>query len=383
MVSLLSRERVEIALSHREPDRVPIDLGEGRQTSIYLEPYRRTGEKLGLGEMEFALSPRDVVDRFDERFLKALEIDFRRVGLREVPEDKLIEPSGMLRDVWGIGWRKAKVAAFWSPVEHPLKDATIDDLQKYPWPDPGDERRFQGIRQQAEYLSKNTPYALIAKEPGHMYGVLTQAIYMRGMEDFFVDLALNKEFAVALLDKIADYHVKLYGRYLEEVGEYVQIVHTSDDLGTQTAPYFSLKMYRELIKPKQKRLMADIKEKTNAKILYHSDGAISSLMDDLVEIGVDILNPIEAAVKGMEPAMLKAAWGDRLTFHGGISQQQVLSRGTPEQVREEVKKRIKEMGQGGGYILAAAQTIVPEIPAANIIEMFRAAKEYGTYPLKS
>ncbi|MBE0556311.1 MAG: hypothetical protein IH628_03680, partial [Proteobacteria bacterium] len=113
MVSLLSRERVELALSHREPDRIPIDLGEGRQTSIYLEPYRRTGEKLGLGEMEFALSPRDVVDRFDERFLAALEIDFRRVGLREVPEDKHIEPSGMLRDVWGIGWRKAKVAAFW------------------------------------------------------------------------------------------------------------------------------------------------------------------------------------------------------------------------------------------------------------------------------
>jgi len=224
---------------------------------------------------------------------------------------------------------------------------------------------------------------LIAKEPGHMYGVLTQAIYMRGMENFFVDLALNKEFAVALLDRIADYHVKLYGRYLEEVGEYVQIVHTSDDLGTQTAPYFSLKMYRELIKPKQRRLMADIKEKTSAKILYHSDGAISSLMGDLVEIGVDILNPIEAAVKGMEPAVLKAAWGDKLTFHGGISQQQVLSRGTPEQVREEVKKRIREMGQGGGYILAAAQTIVPEIPAANIIEMFRAAKEYGTYPLKS
>lgn len=380
MSSLLSRERVELTLSHREPDRIPIDLGEGRQTSIYLEPYRRTGEYLGLGELEVALSPRDVVDRFDERFLRALEIDFRRVGLRDVPEDKYLEPSGMLRDVWGIGWRKAD--AFWSPVDHPLRDATIDDLQKYPWPDPLDLRRFKGIREEAEHLYKNTSYALIAKEPGHMYGVLTQAIYMRGMDNFFVDLALNKEFAVELMEKIADYHVKLYGRYMEEVGEYIQIVHTSDDLGTQTAPYFSLKMYRELIKPKQKQLMSDIKDKTEAKILYHSDGAISTLIDDLLEIGVDILNPIEAAVRGMEPASLKTSFGEKLIFHGGISQQQVLSRGNPEQVREEVRTRIRELGHGGGYILAAAQTIVPEIPAENIVEMFRAAKEYGTYPLK-
>jgi uroporphyrinogen decarboxylase len=173
----------------------------------------------------------------------------------------------------------------------------------------------------------------------------------------------------------------LYGRYLEEVGEFVQMVHTSDDLGTQTAPYFSLEMYREMIKPKQKELMAHIKDKTEAKIFYHSDGAISTLIDDLMEIGVDILNPIEPAVKGMDPSILKKSFGEKLSFHGGISQQQVLSKGTPDQVREEVKQRIRELCRGGGYILAAAQTIVPEIPAENIVEMFRAARQYGTYPI--
>lgn len=379
MSGLSSRERVRISLAHQEPDRVPLDLGGGRQTSIYLEPYLKTGERLGLTQLEVALSPRDVVDRFDERFLKLLDIDFRRVSLRDVPEDKILEPSGIRRDVWGIGWKNT--GAFWSPVEHPLKEATIDDLQRYPWPDPMDERRFKGIREEAEFLYKNTSFVLVAKEPSHIYGVLTQAIYLRGMENFFVDLAMNKEFASELMEKVSEYHIQLYKRYLEEVGEFVQIVHISDDLGTQTAPYFSMGMYREMIKPKQKQLMAHIKDRSDAKIFYHCDGAISTLIDDLIEIGVDILNPIEPAVKGMDPSRLKESFGRKLAFHGAISQQQVLSKGTPDQVREEVKRRIRELGQGGGYILAAAQTIVPEVPAENIIEMFRTARQYGTYPL--
>jgi len=285
----------------------------------------------------------------------------------------------MRRDVWGIGWKNT--GAFWSPVVHPLMDATLDDLKRYPWPDPLDERRFKGVREEAEFLFRNTPYALIAKEPSHIYGVLTQAIYLRGMENFFVDLALNKEFAAELMEKVSEYHLKLYGRYLEEVGEFVQIVHTSDDLGTQTAPYFSLAMYREMIKPKQGKLMAHIKDRSGAKILYHSDGAIFTLIDDLTEIGVDILNPIEPAVKGIEPSALKTTFGGKLSFHGGISQQQVLSKGTPDMVREEVKQRIRELGRGGGYILAAAQTIVPEVPAENVITLFQTARQYGTYPL--
>ncbi len=380
MSSLSSRERVMLALAHQEPDKLPIDIGGGRQTSIYSEPYLKTAECLGLGQVELVLSPRDVVDRFDERLLQSLEIDFRRVSLRDVPEDKFMEPSGILRDVWGIGWKRT--GAFWSPFEHPLKDATIDDLQKYPWPDPADERRFRGVREEAEFLHKKTGYAVVAKEPSYIYGILAQSIYMRGMENFFCDLALNKEFAHELMQKVLDYHLKLYGRYLDEVGDFIQIVHTSDDLGTQTAPYFSPATYREMIKPKQKQLFAHLKER-GAKILYHSDGAIAMLVDDLIEIGVDILNPIEAAVTGMEPAVLKKSFGDRLCFHGGISQQQVLSKGTPDQVRAEVKRRIEEMGRGGGYILAAAQTIVPEVPAQNIIEMFRAARRYGSYPIGS
>ncbi len=378
MNSLSPRERVATVLAHKDPDKVPIDLGEGRQTSIYREPYLKALAVLGLGESEIITSPRGVIDQFDERFLKSLDIDFRRVSLRDVPEGQVFEPGDILRDEWGIGWKKA--GFFVSPVDHPLKDATIDDLQCYPWPDPRDERRFKGLREEAEFKWKNTDYSLIAKQPNHIYGILTQSIYLRGMESFFMDLVINKEFALELMEKVLEYHLKLYERYLEEVGEFVNIVHTADDLGTQTGPYFSLEMYREMIKPKEKEFLDLIKNKTEAKILYHSDGAISTFIEDLIEIGVNILNPIQPS-EAMDPLVLKGSFGDRLSFHGGIDQHEVLPQGTPDEVGEEVKRRIQQLASGGGYILAAAQTIMPEVPGENVVQMFRTAREYGNYPI--
>ena len=379
MKNLLPRERVVIALAHQEPDKVPLDVGEGRQTSIYPEPYLQAAKILGLGQLEVVTSYRGVIDKFDESFLKSLEVDFRRVSLRDVPEDQVSEPGGTIRDVWGIGWQKA--GDFWSPVDLPLKDATIDDLQRYPWPDPRDERRFKGLREEAEFKWKNTPYAIIAKMPNHVYGVLTQSIYLRGMENFFVDLMMNKEFASELMERVLQYHLGLYERYLEEVGKFINIFHTADDLGTQAGPYFSQDLYREMIKPKEKRLMDLIRGKTEAKILYHCDGAITTFIDDLIEIGVDILNPVQPLPK-LEPLMLKETFGRRLSFHGGIDQQQVLTKGTTDEVKEDVKRRINELGPGGGYILAAAQTIMPEVSGENVIEMIRAAREYGSYPIR-
>lgn len=379
MKDISSRERVMIALSHQEPDRVPVDIGEGRQTSIYVQPYVKTMEALGFGRPETVIvSPRGVVDGFDERFLKAFGIDFRRIGLHVIPEDQVTESDNSFRDEWGIGWRKA--GYFVSPVDHPLKDATMDDLKRYKWPDPGDERRFKGVREEAEFKWKNTDYAIVAKQPSNTYGVLTQSIYLRGMENFFMDLVINKEFASELLKHVTDYHVGLYENYLDLVGDFVNIVHTSDDLGTQTGPYFSIEMYRELIKPHERRLMSAIKNKAEAKILFHSDGAITSLIDDLIEIGVDILNPVQPSHE-MDPMSLKKTFGGRISFHGGIDQHRALTTGTKDDVREEVELRIRQLAPGGGYILAAAQTVMPEVLAENIISMFETARQKGDYPI--
>ena len=379
MNTLSSRERVSIVLAHQEADKMPIDIGEGRQTSIYPDPYLLSAKILGMDEMEVITSSRGVIDRFDEKYLRALDVDFRRVSLRDVPEDQTEEPGGIVRDQWGIGWKKSE--RFWSPIQQPLKEATIDDLRRYPWPDPHDERRFKGLKEEAEYKWENTPYAIVAKQPSHVYGVLTQSIYLRGMENFFMDLVINKEFALELLQKVLEYHVKIYVRYLEEVGAFINIVHTADDLGTQTGPYFSLEMFREMIKPKEKEFFDALKNKTEAKILYHSDGAISSYIDDLIEIGVDILNPVQPS-EAMDPAALKTSFGDRISFHGGIDQHRVLPQGSVGDVETEVKKRIRQLAPGGGYILAAAQTIMPEVPGENVVQMFRTAREYGNYPIE-
>lgn len=378
MKGISSRERVVIALSHQEPDKVPIDIGEGRQTSIYVQPYLKTMQALGFGAPEIVASPRGVVDRFDERFLQKLDIDFRRIGLRGVPEDQVAESDGTFSDEWGIRWKK--VGYFVSPVHHPLKDATIDDLKRYRWPDPMDERRYKGLRDEAEFKWKNTEYAIVAQQPNHTYGVLTEAIYLRGMENFFMDLIINKEFASALMGYVTDYHVRLYENYLDAVGGFVNIVHTSDDLGAQAGPYFSLDMYREIIKPHERRLMSAIKNKTEAKILHHSDGAITSFIDDLIEIGVDILNPVQPSPE-MDPLSLKKSFGGRISFHGGIDQHRALTGGTSDDVRAEVELRIRQLAPGGGYILAAAQTVMPEVPAENIICMFETARQEGRYPI--
>jgi uroporphyrinogen decarboxylase len=378
MDELSSRERVSLVLAHQEADRVPIDIGEGRQTSIYPEPYSQALKLLGMDDSQIVTSSRGVIDQFDENFLQALDIDFRRVSLRDVPEDQVQAPDGIIKDQWGIGWKKS--GHFWSPFIQPLKDAGIDDLKDYPWPDPNDERRFKGLKEEAQYKWRHTPYAIVAKQPSHVYGVLTQSIYLRGMENFFMDLVINKEFALELMQQVLDYHVRLYELYLEEVGAFVNIVHTADDLGTQTGPYFSLDMYRELIKPKEKIFFDAIRDKTEARVFYHSDGAITSFIDDLIEIGVDILNPIQP-LDALEPAALKASFGDRISFHGGIDQHRVLPQGSADEVRKEVIERIKKLAPGGGYILAAAQTIMPEVPGENVVELFRSARASGTYPI--
>jgi len=376
---LSPRERVSIALSHQEPDHVPIVLGQGRARTIYVEPYLKTAEVLGLGPLEIVIGRRNEIARFDEGLLQALDIDFRGLNLRYTPQYQTFKPEiGIQRDEWGVGWKQT--GPYWSPVDHPLKDATIDDLNDYSWPDPDDEQYFKGLREEAEFKFKNTMYSLYAAVPDHACGITTTYHRMRGMDNFFMDLLINKEFASELMDRILKHHLKIYEHYLDEVGEFIDVIDTGDDLGTQQGPYFSLDLWREMIKPKEKQLMDLIQNKTEAKIFYHCDGAISGFIDDLIEIGVSILNPVQPLAKGMDPAGLKAAFGDRLSFQGAVDTQQALV-GSISDVEAEIKKRIEQLAPGGGYILSAVHNIVPEVTGENVVHMYRCARKYGSYPI--
>jgi uroporphyrinogen decarboxylase len=183
------------------------------------------------------------------------------------------------------------------------------------------------------------------------------------------------------MDKVCDIHIQVYDKYLDAVGDFIEIVHAGDDMGTQNNSFYSPDLYKEMVYPYQKKLLQFIKQKTYAKIFFHSCGSISNLLDDMIDAGVDILNPVQHTAKNMNLKFLKQNFGDKLSFQGGIDQQNVLSQGTKKDIRTEVKNCIRKLAPGGGYILNAVHNIVPEVSGENLITMYKSAREYGKYPL--
>ncbi len=375
-----SRQRVLAAINHQEPDRVPLDLGGSRPAAMYETVYRSL-----MAHYDYEVDPGTVFNHrgevvpCDERLLRQLGIDLRRVRLND-PDRRLdyFADANNYFDEWGIRWQKE--GPFWSPVGNPLAGATLADLDAYPWPNPLDEGRFRGVREQALRLQE-TEYAVVASQPVPAYGVFTTANLMRGMAQFMVDLAVDPEFADALMQRILDFHLAIYKQFLELVGDCCQIVVTSDDLGTQQSMLISPNMYRDLVKPLQAQLFSAVRAGTPARIFYHSCGAISPVIPDLIEMGVEILNPVQPLAEGMDSATLKANWGEQLTFHGGIDQQQCMTSGSVADVEAEVAKRLRLLGPGGGYIMAVVHNIMPDTPVENVLALFDAAQRLGRYPL--
>jgi uroporphyrinogen decarboxylase len=378
MATMTPRERVLAALGHREPDRVPLDLG-GLSTTIETDPYQELKAHLGITS-KTELFLRDHVDP-PEELLEEFQIDTRYIRIGRPQNVKVqIDSDNSYVDEWGTRWKKPESSLYWDPVDWPLKDAMIEDLETYAWPDPSDPGRTEGLREKARQLHEETDYAIVADMP--VLGVFeTSGVCLRSIERFMMDLVLDKPFAEALLNKLADLHMELYGRYLDAVGEYIDVIVVSDDLGGEHAPLISPEIYREMVKPAQKRLWQFIKSKTKAYLFMHTCGSVYRLIPDLIELGVDTLNPIQVAAKDMDTKRLKKEFGDRLAFWGGVDTQKVLPYGSPQDVEEEVKKRIADLAPGGGYILTAVHNIQAGVSPENICTMYDAAREYGTYPI--
>ncbi len=378
MATMTPRDRVLAALGHREPDRVPLDLA-GLSTTIEADPYQELKKHLGITS-KTELFLRDHVDP-PEELLEEFQIDTRYVRLGRPKNFKVqIDADNSYADEWGTRWKKPESSLYWDPVDWPLKDATIEDLETYPWPDPNDPGRTEDLREKARRLHEETDYAIVADMP--VLGVFeTAGVCLRGIETFMMDLVLNKPFAEALLNKLADLHMELYGRYLDAVGEYIDVIVVSDDLGGEHAPLISPEIYREMVKPAQKRLWQFIKSKTKAYLFMHTCGSVYRLIPDLIELGVDTLNPVQVAAKDMDTKRLKKEFGDWLAFWGGVDTQRVLPYGSTKDVAEEVKRRVADLAPGGGYILTAVHNIQAGVSPENICAMYAAAREYGTYPI--
>jgi uroporphyrinogen decarboxylase len=382
MAEMTSRERVLTALNHREPDRVPLSIGGGTATSILVEGYEQLKQYLDIsGETEI-LNKTFRIARLDERVMQRLGSDFRPLTAKG-PANWTPPPSepGTFIDIWGITWRQAFYGDgyyYWEQAGHPLAEASIEDLESYPWPDPLDPGYTAGLAEEAKTLSEETGYALMGDSGFKSFWEL--AFGLRGLERMLMDLVLNPEFVKILMSKLLEINIAATGRFLDIAGPYIHIFRAGDDIATQRGPLMSPKTYRALIKPVYKEYFDFIKSKTEAKLFYHTCGNVVDLLDDLIEIGVDIINPVQVSAMG-DTAELKARFGDRIVFMGGIDTQHVLPHGSVEDVEAEVRRRIHDLGPGGGFVAAAVHNIQPDVPPENIIAMAEATRKYGTYPL--
>lgn len=373
------RQRVITTLKHKEPDRVPLSLG-GSAHKISNSRYTLLKEHYGIeGEGPQRLTGA-YISYADNRLLDAIGTDIRYVHLRPPKgymENK--EGDGIWVDEWGLTHRVIE-GGYYELGGTPLAEANVDDLNSYPWPDGNDSARYHGLKEEVEDLYNNTDYAIGAYRP-MISGIFEISHYLRGMEKLLMDMILDKKFVDALLWKLTEIQGEILKKYLDVVGPYVQIVEWADDVGTQNGPMFSPEIYKELVLEKHAYLSKIVKEKApGAKFMLHSCGSVKRFIPYFIEAGFDILNPVQPLAKNMDPADLKAEFGNEISFLGGVDVQQTM-RGSVDGVRSEIKQRIEELGPGGGFVLAPSHNFGDDIPLENILAFFETAREFGNYPI--
>jgi uroporphyrinogen decarboxylase len=379
------RERVMAVINHEIPDRVPIVIGASNATGIKMGTYRQLKKLIGVEAEERYLYdwPELGAAAVDEAALVRLHSDVRGVLDREpqaIMEANRTRPPGTPHiGSWGIGQVQISPDN-WFPGIHPLAEAkTLDDLENYPgWPDMNDPTRVAQVRAEAAQLAAANEYAIMAT-PWLLFP-LERAFHMVTMENFMMSMIENPDFVRLLLHKVTESCKTLMGHFLRELGDNVDIIKIGDDLGTQNSLLMSPKMYREFLKPFHADYIAFIKARTNAKVFFHTDGDVFPLIGDFIEMGVDILNPIQtSAGKMADLPALKQRYGQNIVFCGAIDTHTVLPTGTPEAVRQEVRRVIEALGPGGGYMLATVHTIMNNVPAENVLAMVDAVLEFGYY----
>jgi uroporphyrinogen decarboxylase len=399
------RDRVLAALRHEEPDRVPIDFGGTVDSTISALSHQALREQLGLPPSLTRVQ--DVV-----QYTAVIEEDVRQaLGIDTLPlldepaawrEDALpdgapaefparFQPhlqddgSQVVMDAAGTLLLKMPGGGYYfDPVHSPLAEATsvrdiegcLQYIETYDKPTYLD-RSYEELARKASALREGTDYLLVGFFGGHIFQA---AQSLRGWDTFLVDLLVNRTFAEALLDQLAEANIRRFERFAATVGRYVHVVHFEDDLGMQDRPLLRPRLYRQVVKPYHARLFHFAKAHCEAYLLFHSDGAVAPLIPDLIEMGIDALNPVQVSASGMDTVELKRAFGEDITFWGGgCDSQAVLPFGTPREVADEVKRRIDDLAPGGGFVFAPIHNVQAGVPVENVVAMLRTARAYGVY----
>ena len=382
-MGITSRDRVVTALQHREPDRAPISFG-GLHDSIHLYGHRALKKHLRLeGGEDIIQDPFQQIVFPDARLLDLFRSDIVPVYAKPAASFSLAYrdegQNTTYMDEWGTKYRKPKESGLYYDFErHVFSGKSIDEIGSHPFPDPAHPSRFEGLRDKVQKLLIETDKAIVAYAPTG--GVYEHTYWLRGIEETFSDMVDNIELLEVLTEKILEWMLTFWEAYLREIGDLVQVVQIGDDLGGQYGPLFSPKLYRTLFKPKEGRLIELIRKNTDAKVYFHSCGSIIEFIPDLIEIGVEVLNPVQVQAARMGSAELKREFGKDLCFWGGGADPvAVMSNGTPEDVKREVKRRIEDFNIDGGYVFASIHNIQADVPPENVVAFFEAAIEFGTY----
>ena len=382
MTGWTRKERLNAALCHEEADRVAIDFGSTAPTAITVDAYERLKVHLGVEAETVVMSKMSSVAYPDEEILRLFDVDTRGVqpGFYAGGHVRAIDDN-TFKDEFGVTWTRTTGTddVHFLHVDGPFYDIkpTIDAVESFDWPDPDNPSLVEGVRERVQAIKAAGDHAIVFFLPG---GVIHRGYAMRGFEQFLKDLYRNPEFLCRMMDELADYWVRMVENVFRAAGpENVDVAFFGEDLGTQNGCMFDPEIYAKLIKPRHRLMAETIKSNSKAKLCFHCCGSAYHFIDHLIDIGVDALNPVQVTAKDMEPERLKAEFGERIAFWGGINTQQILPYGTPEEVRAETRRIIEILGKGGGYVLNSVHNIQPEVPPENVVAMYEEGRRHR-YP---
>lgn len=386
---MTSFDRVLRALRHKEPDRVPFDLGATGVTGINIIALKHLHTLLGLPNSEISIcSQVSQTGNIEEKLADQLNIDIRMISPNPAEKPGLTKPISeenndyKLVDELGIEWRMPKNTGHYfdlyaSPLQYCEK---VEDVDAYPWPIYNGPERYQGMQDTIQDVVERQQRAFVVDRS--FSGMWETALWMRGYEEYYCDMLMNKPVAHRIMEQLLERKMQYWEHVLEAVGNRPMILSMADDLGQQNGLLISLELYKEMVWNYHKRLIDFVRSKAQGEVFvfFHNDGACAPTIPLLIDAGVDILNPVQVNCKGMDTKWLKREYGSDVTFWGALcDSQSVLPYGTPSEVREETKRRINDMMSGGGFIAAPIHNIQSDVPAKNIIAMWETLMKFGKY----
>lgn len=353
---MISHKRALNAINNRKPDRPPLDYSGTPEVTARLMDYF------------------DIDNQED--LLCKLGVDFRNVSPGYTGPKELIGMDWGARagkDMWGIEWKsiETKYGTYYEIASNPLsKVNSLEEIEKYNWPDP-DWVDLSNLKDEIEKINYKERKAI-----GFFGGrIFSNAWALRGFERFLMDLISRPEIATMIMEKVFNFHNEITNRALGVTDGLIDIITSGDDIGTQNGMILSPELWREKVKPWTRKLIEPFKKK-GYKTFYHSDGDFTDVLEDFIDMGLDIVNPVQPKARNTDPESLRAKFGGRIAFSGGIDTQELLPFGTPETIKKEVIRTIEILGTTGGYIVAPSNNIQPDTPVENIISLYKTVQEY-------